>query len=48
MRIRSGRGGVILDVVVALGLLVLAAFALSHIGITLPDLIHGVQRFLGR
>jgi hypothetical protein len=45
-RIHSNRGGVLLDAVVALGLFVLAAFALNRVGITLPVLLTGVHHFL--
>jgi len=45
-RIRSIRGGVLLDAVVALGLFVITAFALVRIGVTLPDLLTGVRHFL--
>lgn len=45
-RIRSTRGGVLLDAVVALGLFVLTAFALNRIGVTLPVLLAGVRHFL--
>jgi hypothetical protein len=45
-RMRSIRGGVLLDGVVALGLFVLAAYALYRVGITLPMLIGGVRHFI--
>jgi hypothetical protein len=44
---RSVRGGVVLDLVVAVGLVLLAAFALESIGITWGDLVHSVARFFG-
>jgi hypothetical protein len=44
---RSVRGGVVLDLVVALGLVLLAAFALESIGITWADLLRSAARFFG-
>ncbi len=44
--IRSSRGGVLLDAVVALGLLMIAAFTLNRLGVTLPILLTGVRHFL--
>jgi hypothetical protein len=44
--IRSVRGGVVLDVVVALGLIVLSGFALDRLGITLPQILSGFRHFL--
>ncbi|MGA8274750.1 MAG: hypothetical protein WB789_05745 [Thermoplasmata archaeon] len=45
-RIRSTRGGVLLDAVVALGLFVITAFALNRLGVTFPILLSGVHHFL--
>lgn len=42
---RSPRGGVLLDAVVALGLLLLAAFALAHFGITFSEVVRGARHF---
>ncbi len=47
MRLRSVRGGVLLDGVVVLVFLALTAFALDRVGITLPILLHGIHQFLG-
>jgi hypothetical protein len=44
--IRSLRGGVLLDAVLALGLGMIAAFALDRLGVTLPILLTGVRHFL--
>ncbi|HTS33085.1 MAG TPA: hypothetical protein VMI55_04005 [Thermoplasmata archaeon] len=48
MRIRSQRGGVLLDGVVVLVFLALTAFALDRVGVTLPTLLQGIRQFLGR
>lgn len=45
MRMRGGRGGVLLDAVVAIGLIVLAAFALSRVGIGFHEILNGAWRF---
>ncbi|MCI4365990.1 MAG: hypothetical protein L3K10_08070 [Thermoplasmata archaeon] len=45
--IRSERGGVLLDGVLALGLFLLFAYALDRVGITLPQLLAGAHRFIG-
>jgi hypothetical protein len=44
-RIRSQRGGVLLDAVLALGLLLVSAYALNRIGISFPELLAGAHRF---
>ncbi len=44
---RSTRGGVLLDLVVALGLILIAAFALESIGISWTDLVRTAARFFG-
>ena len=46
-RMRSRRGGVLLDLVIAIGLILLVAFALSHVGIDLHQLLEGARRFFG-
>lgn len=48
MRIRSVRGGVLLDGAVVLVFLALTAFALDRVGVTLPVLLQGIRHFLGR
>jgi len=45
---RSQRGGVLLDAVVALGLLLLAGFALSHLGFTFSEVVSGARHFFTR
>ncbi len=44
---RSQRAGVLLDLVVASGLVLVGAFALYSIGITFGELVHGASRFFG-
>lgn len=44
-RLRSPRAGVALDLVVAAGLVLLAAFALSRLGIGFHELLDGARRF---
>jgi hypothetical protein len=46
-RLRSRRAGVVLDVVVAVGLIVIGAFVLEAVGVSWADLVHGVERFFG-
>jgi hypothetical protein len=41
------RGGVLLDFVVAVGLILLASFFLYSVGITFGDLLHGAAHFFG-
>jgi len=41
------RGGVVLDLVLALGLLLLAAFALHEVGVSFRMILHGAERFFG-
>jgi len=43
---RSVRGGVVLDVVVAIGLILLTGFALERLGVSLPQLLSGFRHFL--
>jgi len=42
---RNRRGGVLLDIVVAVGLIVLAAFVLSRLGIGFHEILGGARRF---
>jgi hypothetical protein len=42
---RSRRGGVLLDAVMVIGLLLLGAFALSHLGITFSEVVRGARQF---
>jgi len=42
---RSRRGGVLLDAVMVVGLLLLAGFALSHLGITFSEVVRGARQF---
>jgi hypothetical protein len=44
---RSTRGGVVLDLVIAFGLILLAAFALEWLGISFADLLQQAARFFG-
>lgn len=44
---RNVRGGAILDLVVAFGLIALAAFVLVSFGISFHQLLHGVEKFFG-
>jgi hypothetical protein len=41
------RGGVILDLVLALGLVLLGAYGLETIGISFHEILHGALRFFG-
>jgi hypothetical protein len=47
VRMRSTRGGVLLDLVIAVGLVLLAAFAFSRLGISFHELIEGARHFFG-
>ncbi len=44
---RSQRGGVVLDLVLAAGLILIGAFTLNLIGITLHELLRGAGHFFG-
>lgn len=44
---RNRRGGVVLDLLIALALVLLAAFALAALGITFREIVHGASRFFG-
>jgi hypothetical protein len=46
-RLRSHRGGVLLDGVLALGVVLVGAFALSHFGLTFSEILQGAGRFFG-
>jgi hypothetical protein len=41
------RGGVLLDAVVSIGLILLGAYALESVGISFGQLLHGALRFFG-
>jgi hypothetical protein len=41
------RGGVLLDLVLSLGLVLLAAYALDTLGISFHEILHGALRFFG-
>ena len=41
------RAGVLLDLVLSLGLIILGAYALESIGLTFGHLLHGALRFFG-
>jgi hypothetical protein len=43
---RSVRGGVALDVVVAIGLILLSGFALDRLGFSFPQILSGFRHFL--
>ncbi len=45
MRLRSVRGGVLLDAVLVLGLVLLAAFALDRLGLSFGEILHGARQF---
>ena len=44
---RSIRGGIVLDLVLAVGLVLIAAFLLESIGISWSDLVQSFVRFFG-
>lgn len=44
---RNRQGGVLLDAVLALGLLLFGAFALSALGISFGEVLQGAARFFG-
>ncbi|HTP53391.1 MAG TPA: hypothetical protein VML94_00265 [Thermoplasmata archaeon] len=46
-RIRSVRGGVLLDAVVSLGVVLVGAFALYHFGLTFSQILRGASGFFG-
>jgi hypothetical protein len=44
---RSTRGGVVLDLVIAFGIILLAAFALESLGISFAELLQDAGHFFG-
>jgi len=44
---RSRRGGVLLDAVLALGVVLVGAFALNEFGLTFAEIVRGASRFFG-
>jgi hypothetical protein len=44
---RNRRGGAILDVVVAAGLILFGAFVLAHFGLTFHEILNGARQFFG-
>jgi hypothetical protein len=44
--IHSTRGGIALDIIVALGLVLLVGFALDRVGVSLPELLSGFRHFV--
>jgi hypothetical protein len=46
-RRRSTRGGVLLDAVLAVSLIILGAFLLDLVGVTLSSLLQGAGQFFG-
>jgi|HubBroStandDraft_1064217.scaffolds.fasta_scaffold23723_5 hypothetical protein len=47
-RLRFNRkGGILLDAVLSLALLVVGAFLLESIGISFGEIVHGAMRFFG-
>jgi hypothetical protein len=47
MRIHSRRGGVLLDAVIAMGLILFMAYALDRIGISFAEILQGAAHFFG-
>jgi hypothetical protein len=43
---RSRRGGLLLDGILAIVLLGFAAFGLNALGVTLPEILHGISHFV--
>jgi hypothetical protein len=46
-RMRNRQGGVILDSVLSLGIVLVGAFCLESLGISFSELLHGALRFFG-
>lgn len=47
-RLRTARqGGVVLDLVLATGVVLVGAFALYHLGLTFRAILFGAERFFG-
>lgn len=44
---RSRRGGVVLDLMVGSGVVLVGAFLLYDLGFTLHSILHGAERFFG-
>jgi hypothetical protein len=44
---RTGRGGVVLDVILAFGIILVGAFLLFEMGLTFHQVIRGAERFFG-
>jgi hypothetical protein len=47
MGMHSRRGGVLLDGVISMGLILLMAYALDRIGISFAELLQGAAHFFG-
>jgi hypothetical protein len=47
MRIQSRRGGVLLDAVIAMGMILLMAYALDRLGISFAEILQGAAHFFG-
>lgn len=45
--VRHRRGGVLLDAILALGLVLVGAWLLQSAGISFHELLHGAARFFG-
>jgi hypothetical protein len=41
----SRRGGLLLDVVLAFGVILIGAFLLGHLGLSFHELLHGAEHF---
>jgi hypothetical protein len=46
-RARTQRGGVLLDAILAVGLILLAAFALEELGVSFGEILQQAARFFG-
>jgi hypothetical protein len=46
-KLQSRRGGILLDGVLSIVFLALAAYGLSRLGITLPQIVTGIRQFIG-
>jgi hypothetical protein len=46
-KMQSKRGGILLDGVLSIVFLALAAYGLSRLGITLPQIVAGIRQFIG-
>jgi hypothetical protein len=45
--VRSSRGGLLLDAILGLAVILIGAYALDRLGITFGDLLNGVRQFFG-